>query len=111
MLNTPGLLVSALAPEDNLVALNNARALAVADLLLIESEQMSVSEVVSANNYKVIRDPAAAVAHAAGAAVWQMPNPNDQNEISSDWLAPPALAGVWLQIAGVWTRGSGVAAP
>jgi hypothetical protein len=104
MLETPALLVSALAVGDNVVALDSGRDLDVGDLLQIEDESMLVQDVISANNYHVVRDTRYQAAHDVGAVVYQLPSPNKQIQLNSSWLDPNG--GGWRCVGGVWGMGA-----
>ena len=103
MLDQPALLNQPLNnTTDDVVALNNGRDLDVGDILQIEDERMQINEVMSPNNYKVTRVPPLA-AHAVNAAVYNLPNPTNQNQLNMPWIAPPGSD--WLQVGGVWMKG------
>lgn len=104
MLQAPALLNMALAPGDSVVALDNGRDLAVADILDIDNERVLIDQVVSANNYHLAQP--ARQAHLVGALVYQLPNPNNQVQLNTPWLDPENKG--WQPVGGVWVRGQGV---
>jgi hypothetical protein len=77
----------------------------VDDLLQIDLEVMTITRVVSANNYEVAR-AAAAAAHAIGAVVYQLPAPYKHAQLNAAWLDPNG--GGWRNVAGVWLMGDAV---
>lgn len=104
MLETPATLNLALAPGDSVVALNNGRDLAVADLLEIDTERMVIDQVVSQNNYH-LAEPVTQ-AHAINALVYQLPNPYNQAQLNTGFIDPESRG--WFQVGGVWVHGQGL---
>lgn len=88
---------------DTLLVLEDGAGLAVDDVLEIEGERMAIVQVVTANSFEVLRLAPPVVPHVMGVSVYQLPNPDNNAQLNTQFIDP--LHRGWMQVKGVWVHG------